>query len=127
MPSASAGITLVIVLLTALMSPGRVSSSRSGSMPNISGASSAMSCPAPSRAVLITGIRLSAAAPAESMNSLTSSPMSASGLAIPATRFSQADFVIAREPCIVDAASLLVVPVMPISVCITWIASTISA
>ena len=73
------------------------------------------------------GNRFSKAVSALDTKSSISFPKSASGFDKPATRFSHDVFVIANEPCKVSAASLAVVPVMPISVCTTWIASTMSA
>lgn len=53
----------------------------------------------------------------------TNISMSASALPSPAMRFPIADCIPDIEPLIVSVASLAVVPVMPISVWITWMAS----
>ena len=61
----------------------------------------------------------------------TKFPMYSSRLAFSSpnavTRFCHALFIDDTDPCIVVLASFAVVPVIPISVCTMWIASTISA
>ena len=61
------------------------------------------------------------------VTSFTSLPMSAFSLPRPANRFCMAALVLAHEPLIVSAASFAVVPVIPISVWMTWMASVTSA
>ena len=60
------------------------------------------------------------------VTSFTSLPMSAFSLPRPANKFCMAALVLPHEPLMVSAASFAVVPVMPISVWMTWIASVIS-
>ena len=65
--------------------------------------------------------------PAASATSVKSCPKSAFSSASPAIRFEYAPFIMPMDPEIVLAASACVVPAMPICVCTSWIAETISA
>lgn len=66
------------------------------------------------RKSLILGIILLNAVEIESTNSVHNAPISAFGFIKPATKFSQEPLTILKEPYIVPAASLAVVPVIPI-------------
>ena len=81
----------------------------------------------PFNAVPILGAMFSAAVFTLPTKLSINVPKSASSFASPVTRLLHADFADAMLPEIVSDASFAVVPVIPISVCTTWIASTISA
>ena len=76
--------------------------------------------------VCTRGRMFSAAIMAESIKLFTSASKSAFSSAIPVSRFCQAAFVALTLPLIVVMASLAVVPVIPICVCTSWIACTMS-
>ena len=108
-------------------SDGATSANTSGILSRSTGASSLNAEPIPLIPSVMAGSRLSKAISALSTTSSSSAPMSASGLANPATRLVHAPFTIFREPSIVLDASLDVVPAM---FCFCWIRSmavTISA
>ena len=96
----------------------------------ISAASTGAICsitePMPDRICVNRGMMLPAAVSALSTKFPISVSRSALSSAMPVTRFCHADFMEDTLPEIVVDASLAVVPVIPISVCTIWIASTMS-
>ena len=85
-----------------------------------------ISSPSPVMMVSTLGRMFSAATMAESMKLFTSDSKSAFSSASPVRRLDQAAFVALTLPLIVVMASLAVVPVIPICVCTSWIALTMS-
>ena len=82
--------------------------------------------PMESNTVEITGRILSAAVVTDDKRFPVNCAISALLFPIPVTQFSHAFFAEFTLPSIVVLASSAVVPVIPISVCTTWIASTMS-
>ena len=99
----------------------------SGTRSTIFGTIFSTSVPMPPSAVSTLGSTLSAAVSTLSTKLFISPSKSWLLSAMPTSRFFHAALADAMEPCIVVDASSAVVPVMPISVCTTWMASTMSA
>ena len=117
-----ASITLVINEDAASSKGGRTWSIIPGNSSAITGAICPTRSPIPRIACVNAGKILVNAVFALSTTLLISSPKSAFLSASPNIRLSQAADKAPAEPEIVSAASAAVVPVIPISVCTTWIA-----
>ena len=124
------GSTFAIPLITPStlsIRAGSKSAISGGSSFNINGKVSLISpltrSPSPLITVLTRGIRLLATVTILSTNSDINPLKSALSSAIPVSKFCQAAPIAAVDPLIVSAASCAVVPVIPISVCTTCIAS----
>ena len=89
---------------------------------NCSMASGSLTIISPSRLPSI-GMALASSVDALSTISPKIAEKSASGSASATSRLSHDAFMALNDPCIVVEASCAVVPVMPSSVCMTWIAS----
>ena len=125
--SGNISVMPLITLCTAFISTGKRSLISGGISFNISGKvsfiSPSTSLPSPSITVFIRGIRFLATVTTLSTKSEIKPLKLALSSAIPVSRFCQAALAIPIEPLIVVAASFAVVPVIPISVCTTCIAS----
>ena len=112
---------------TAPMSPGMMSSSMLPSMSRISGPRSSNASPSRSNTRTRIGPTLSSTASMDVTRLSVTLSKSALGSASATRKFCHAAFMVAMEPCTVDAASLLDVPVSFRFSCTLWMAMMMSA
>ena len=121
MPSSAKAPT---AMFQAVASASESTGPRTGPRPD-STTGNASTIPLPICATL--GATFVATAPIDSSSCCVSCEKSTSSRPSPVMKFSHAAFAMPMEPLIVVAASLAVVPVMPMFSCTVWMASTTSA